>query len=307
LNHALVQEARAGRQFVFVVDEAQNLGLPVLESIRLLSDFETSQGKLLQIILAGQPQLISTLMKPELLQLTQRISVTSFLDPLDAAEVAQYVRHRLSVAGYQGKPLFTPEAMQLIAQESRGIPRLINNICFGAMSTAFALGQHKIGREVVEEVAADQSLTSLGARMNIASAKMAPAEVTAATAQPTEEEFWLRKPGRVAALLLILLLAIAVGVAISSYPQLLRKVFARKEPIETTMGLSTKTRPDSPDFATLAIQLEKPLRSLGSPLSSTAATIEPQRILRQMSLRPTNIVPDVRRSGKMTAPTRETL
>ena len=92
---------------MFVIDEAQNLSEPVLESIRLLSDFETSQGKLLQIILAGQRQLVDTLMKPEMLQLTQRISVTQFLDPLDSAEVGQYVRHRLGVAGYHGKPLFT--------------------------------------------------------------------------------------------------------------------------------------------------------------------------------------------------------
>ena len=84
LNEVLLREARAGRQFVFVIDEAQNLSEPVLESIRLLSDFETSQGKLLQIILAGQRQLVNTLMKPEMLQLTQRISVTQFLDPLDA-------------------------------------------------------------------------------------------------------------------------------------------------------------------------------------------------------------------------------
>ena len=74
----------------------------MLETIRLLSDFETSQGKLLQIIFAGQPQLVNTLIKPEMLQLPQRISVTQFLDPLGFDEVGQYVRHRLGVAGYQG-------------------------------------------------------------------------------------------------------------------------------------------------------------------------------------------------------------
>ena len=141
----------------------------MLESIRLLSDFETSQGKLLQIILAGQRQLINTLMKPEMLQLTQRISVTNFLDPLDAEEVAQYVRHRLGVAGYQGDRLFTTDALQLIGEESGGIPRNINNICFGALSTAFALGRKKIDREIVEEVAAEQNLRSLRARMKLPS------------------------------------------------------------------------------------------------------------------------------------------
>jgi hypothetical protein len=149
-----------------VIDEAQNLTDPVLESIRLLSDFESSRGKLLQIILAGQTQLIQTLMKTEMLQLTQRISVTQFLDPLNEAEVMQYVRHRLGVAGYEGKPLFTSDALQAVAAESGGIPRNINNICFGAMSAAFALGVKRIGVEIIEEVASEQNLKSLGKRVH---------------------------------------------------------------------------------------------------------------------------------------------
>ena len=165
LNQVLLREARAGKQFVFVIDEAQNLRWPVLETIRLLSDFETSQGKLLQIILSGQRQLANTLMRPEMLQLTQRISVTKFLDPLDSNEVGQYVRHRLGVAGYNGKPLFTPDALELVAGESGGIPRNINNICFGALSTAFALGRKKIDCEIVEEVASDQNVRSLARRV----------------------------------------------------------------------------------------------------------------------------------------------
>ena len=166
LNEALFQEARAGRQVVFVIDEAQNLSESTLESVRLLSDFETSQGKLLQIILAGQPQLVNTLMKPEMLQLTQRLSVTNFLDPLDTEEVERYIGHRLGVAGYQGKPLFTSDALQLVAQESQGIPRNVNNICFGALSMAFAMRRKKIDRQIVEDVAADQNLRSLGQELS---------------------------------------------------------------------------------------------------------------------------------------------
>jgi general secretion pathway protein A len=180
LNEVLLREARAGRQFVFVIDEAQNLREPVLESIRLLSDFETSRGKLLQIILAGQRQLANTLTQPEMLQLTQRISVTQFLDPLDSVEVGQYVRHRLGVAGYDGKPLFTPDALHLVARESGGIPRNINNICFGALSTAFALGRRKIDCEIVEEVALDQNVKSLARRMSKSAAQDLARE-TAAT------------------------------------------------------------------------------------------------------------------------------
>ena len=167
LNDALVREARAGKQFVFVIDEAQNLSPSVLETVRLLSDFETPQGKLLQIILAGQPQLAATLIQPEMLQLRQRISVTTSLDPLDPEEVAQYVAHRLGVAGYQGPPLFSRGGLELIARESQGIPRNINNLCFGALTLGFAQQRTKIDREIVEEVAADQNLETWKERIDI--------------------------------------------------------------------------------------------------------------------------------------------
>jgi general secretion pathway protein A len=169
LNEALVREARAGRQFVFVIDEAQNLSASVLETIRLLSDFETPQGKLMQIILVGQPQLISTLIKPEMLQLRQRISVTTSLDPLGPEEVSQYIKHRLGVAGYQGAALFTRGALELIARESQGIPRNINNLCFGALSAGLALRRKQIDREIVEEVVADQNLSALERRVTASS------------------------------------------------------------------------------------------------------------------------------------------
>ena len=197
LNEVLLREARAGRQFVFVIDEAQNLREPVLESIRLLSDFETSRGKLLQIILAGQRQLVNTLMKPEMLQLTQRISVTQFLDPLDSVEVGQYVRHRLGVAGYVGKPLFTPDALHLVARESGGIPRNINNICFGALSTAFALGRRKIDCEIVEEVALDQNVKSLAKRMSKSAAQDLAMETAATSTRyslRTRSSIWRSLP-----------------------------------------------------------------------------------------------------------------
>ena len=185
LNEALLHEARAGRHFVLVIDEAQNLSESVLESVRLLSDFETPQGKLLQIVLAGQPQLARTLMKPEMLQLTQRIAVTNFLDPLDCEDVQQYIRHRLGVAGYQGKPLFTPDALQLVAQESQGIPRNINNICFGALSMAFAMYKKKIDRQIVEDVAADQNLRSLGQRVANSSCETSLPERRSIAVAPT--------------------------------------------------------------------------------------------------------------------------
>jgi general secretion pathway protein A len=224
LNDALVREARAGKQFVLVIDEAQNLSEPVLESIRLLSDFETSQGKLLQIVLAGQRQLIGTLMKPEMLQLTQRISAANFLDPLDAEGVTQYISHRLGVAGYQGRSLFTTEALRLVAEESGGIPRNINNICFNALSTAFALGQKRIDRTIIEEVAADQSLRSLERRMHAPEVPALQAEGRSGfdvetkpaprlTSRRIFRSGWFSKYARGSVCLLIALLALTSGVA----------------------------------------------------------------------------------------------
>lgn len=237
LNDVLVREARAGRQFVLVIDESQNLSESVLESIRLLSDFETSQGKLLQIILAGQRQLIDTLMKPSMLQLTQRISVTNFLDPLDAKEVTQYISHRLGVAGYQGKPLFTTEALQLIVEETRGIPRTINNICFGALSTAFALGKKGIDRKIVEEVAGEQSVRLLAKRMQVSSiARMQPEKLSGLDleTEPDPKFTWrkifrsssLRKHARGTACLLVVLLVMTSRGATSKRPELAVQVSA---------------------------------------------------------------------------------
>jgi general secretion pathway protein A len=154
-NKLLLQEARAGRRFIIVVDEAQNLDPSVLETIRLLSDFETPRAKLLQIILSGQPELADKLATRKLSQLKQRISLISGLAPLSVEESSKYVNHRLRIAGYTGDPLFTPEAMHAITEITEGIPRNLNNLCFNAMSLAYALGQKVIGLPVVEEVISD--------------------------------------------------------------------------------------------------------------------------------------------------------
>jgi general secretion pathway protein A len=158
-NKFLLQEARAGRRFIIVIDEAQNLDSSVLETIRLLSDFETTKAKLLQIILVGQPELADKLASRKLLQLRQRISVLSGLSPLSTEETRAYIDHRLRIAGDSGEPLFTPEAMQVIAQFTEGIPRNINNLCFSALSLGCALKERLIGISVVEEVIADMDIT----------------------------------------------------------------------------------------------------------------------------------------------------
>jgi len=129
--------------------------------VRLLTDFEAADRKLLQIVLAGQPELAHRLMRPGLAQLRQRISVVAGLERLPAAETFRYVNHRLQVAGYDGPELFTAAALTLIAERSEGIPRNINNICFNAMSLGCAMGCKKIEAQVVEEALHDLSLESL--------------------------------------------------------------------------------------------------------------------------------------------------
>ena len=161
LNQALLEEMLRGRRFVLIVDEAQNLQEPVLETIRLLSDFETTHSKLIQIVLAGQPQLAEKLTKPSLVQLRQRISVLSSLKLLSAAQTEEYVEHRLRASGWTGKHLFTSEAVAAIAESSAGIPRSINNLCFNAMLEGFHRGLEVIGVNIVKEVAENLNLEAL--------------------------------------------------------------------------------------------------------------------------------------------------
>jgi general secretion pathway protein A len=160
-NRRLLQEARAGRRFVLVIDEAQNLEPSVLETVRLLSDFETPRAKLLQIILAGQPELADKLADPSLRQLRQRVSQLNSLPPLPFEEVERYIEHRLRIAGHNGVSIFTPAARKMIAELSGGIPRAINNYCFSAMSLGCALQHKRIDVDILREVAVDFDLTNL--------------------------------------------------------------------------------------------------------------------------------------------------
>ena len=161
LNQVLVEEMRAGRRFVLVIDEAQNLDDKVLESVRLFSNFETPWMKLMQIVIAGQPGLAEKLTQPCMTQLRQRISLVIRVAPLNKEEISAYIDHRLSIAGCKDSKLFTPGARGLIAEYSEGIPRKINNVCFNAMSLACALRRNAIDRGTVLEVVADLDLESL--------------------------------------------------------------------------------------------------------------------------------------------------
>lgn len=189
LNDMLFAEMLAGKRFVLVVDEAQNLAEPVLETVRLLSNFETSHTKLLQIILAGQPQLPEKLAQPRLAQLRQRIAAVARLEPLSPVETARFIDHRLQIAGHVGAPIFAPGAIDRIALESRGIPRTINNICYAALAAAHAAKLEAVTTEIVGAVVAklnlDPSLTSAPrpspaapATTNAMPAPVAPAPMT---------------------------------------------------------------------------------------------------------------------------------
>jgi general secretion pathway protein A len=161
LNSVLVSNARSGKRFVLVIDEAQNLKRSVLETVRLLSDFETAGSKLMQIVLCGQPQLADKLSHPDLTQLRQRISILSRLQPFAKPEVPQYISHRLKVAGYAGMGLFDADALSEITDHSDGIPRIINNICFNALTLGYAKGLEQIDASTVSEVLADLDMDAL--------------------------------------------------------------------------------------------------------------------------------------------------
>jgi general secretion pathway protein A len=160
-NKRLLQIAQEGHRLIVVVDEAQNLEDEVLETLRLLSNFETSKAKLMHIILAGQPALAQKLAGPRLTQLRQRVSIVQGLAPLSHGEVKNYVEHRLRVAGYRGAPIFTADAYESIATATEGIPRNINNFCFNALSLACALGKKNVDADVVNEVLADLDIQKL--------------------------------------------------------------------------------------------------------------------------------------------------
>ena len=149
INKRLLQSHREGRKTVLIIDEAQNLEVDVLEQLRLLTNLETSERKLLQIILVGQPELLERLERPELRQFAQRIVARYHLSQLDADELADYVQHRLAVAGVRRK-LFPNKVMERLYRLSAGIPRVANVICDRALLGAYVQGIDAVDRVTLE-------------------------------------------------------------------------------------------------------------------------------------------------------------
>jgi general secretion pathway protein A len=155
LNAFLLQEHAAGRQCVLIIDEAQNLAPDVLEQLRLLTNLETSERKLLQIILIGQPELRDMVASPQLEQLAQRVIARYHLLPLSERETVQYVRHRLEVAGLERVPPFEPRAIRRIHRLARGNPRRINLLCDRALLGAFARSRAGVSPALVDQAAGE--------------------------------------------------------------------------------------------------------------------------------------------------------
>jgi len=158
LNRFLLEERLRGKNMVLIIDEAQNLAPAVLEQIRMLSNIETEKEKLIQIILIGQPQLKKLLARPELKQLSQRVTARYHLSSLNRKETCQYIQHRLDVASNGSSVTFEPAAMKAVYKFSKGIPRLINVVCDRALLGAFTTGRvspitKKIVQQAINEVA----------------------------------------------------------------------------------------------------------------------------------------------------------
>lgn len=167
LSKFVTSRGLQGLTTVLVVDEAHNLSMELLEEIRLLSNLETNDDKLLQIVLVGQPELDLKLDSFELRPLKQRIALRAHLAPLDEQDTDRYIEERLTIAGSASRtePLFSPEAVKLIHQYSKGFPRLINTICENCLITGYARQLHAITPDVVLGVAKDFHLTTNGSKL----------------------------------------------------------------------------------------------------------------------------------------------
>lgn len=189
INAHLLASHAQGKNNVLIIDEAQNLSAAVLEQLRLLTNLETSERKLLQIILIGQPELRAMLARPELEQLAQRVIARYHLGSLTADETASYIRHRLAVAGCTAQTPFAPRLMAHIHAMSRGVPRRINLLCDRALLGAYVENQPQVTRQILrraaEEVFAEEGKPAAGRGLRwpqVAGGVLAGAVVTAALA-----------------------------------------------------------------------------------------------------------------------------
>ncbi len=162
LNDYLIAQLRQNNNVVLIIDEAQNLKPAVLEEVRMLSNLETENEKLIQILFLGQPELKKKLALPSLEQLRQRIAVYYHLTPLSKEDTISYILHRLHVASGSHKKFFTEEALDLIYRFSKGVPRLVNQICDSALLTGYTKDIKLIDDKILEEVIRESPMFVIG-------------------------------------------------------------------------------------------------------------------------------------------------
>lgn len=166
LNSFLIEQYAAGRKVLLIIDEAQNLSLKVLEEIRLLSGIESTKEKVLRIILAGQPELNEKMDSPELVQLAQRVRLRFHLGPLSREDLRLYVKHRLDVAGADGREIFTEDTYPELFKYSGGVPRLLNTLCDTAMMAAFNDDRDVVTLKDVQSAVAELQWVEFSTRAN---------------------------------------------------------------------------------------------------------------------------------------------
>jgi general secretion pathway protein A len=168
LNQWLLERYRAGETAVLIIDEAQNLSDEVLEEIRLLTNLETATEKLLQIVLTGQPELEEKLKRPQLRQVRQRITISCRTKALTIEETFGYVAERLRIAGVNGEPVFSKEAIETVHLYSRGIPRIVNLLCEHSMINAYVDSLRPIPARLIEDVAREFNLDEMAPTASLA-------------------------------------------------------------------------------------------------------------------------------------------
>jgi len=179
LNHYLIEQLRRDKNVVLIIDEAQNLSPAVMEEVRMLSNLETESEKLIQIIFLGQPELKKKMALDRLEQLRQRIAVYYHLSPLDAVDTRKYILHRLKVASNSEQQFFTDEALDMVYEFSKGVPRLINQICDSALLSGYIYGTKMVDAKIMQEVIKESPMTQIAASAHKAAQKMDGQVVTA--------------------------------------------------------------------------------------------------------------------------------
>jgi general secretion pathway protein A len=177
LNEMIIERANLGRTTVLIVDEAHNLDWDVLEEIRLLGNLENRRGKMLQILLVGQPELDRKLEAPDFRQLKQRVALRCMLQPFQLEETLDYIDSRMTRAGLKKQAVFPLDILREIHYRTQGIPRLINAMCDNLLLTAFALETKVVTMAMIDEVAADMRLQTPGQRPFLADGNFAESPI----------------------------------------------------------------------------------------------------------------------------------